>query len=148
MISAFLLCSSNQILIYQAEICGKGGGQGCSFLVSCLLGEEVLKENPKPSLTSTGNEDIDLSKLPPLNLMFPAPLWTVIVVICLAFDEYILGIMPASLYMLHIISQAPPWNGHYSHSHFFLERKIEAHKGYLFKVIRTIYQICLWNLNS
>ena len=78
MISAFLLCSSNQTLIYQAEICGKGLG-GCSFLFSWWLGEEVLKENPKPSLTSTDNEDIDLSKLPPLNLMFPAPLRTVIV---------------------------------------------------------------------
>lgn len=56
----------------------KGWG-GCSFLFSWWLGEEVLKENPKPSLTSTDNEDIDLSKLPPLNLMFPAPLRTVIV---------------------------------------------------------------------
>ena len=80
----------------------------CSFLVSWWLGEEVLKENPKPSLTSTDNEDIDLRKLPSLNLIFPAPLQTVIVVICLAFDEYILGIMPTSLYMLHTISQAPP----------------------------------------
>lgn len=52
----------------------KGVGGECSFLVSWWLGEEVLKENPKPILTSTGNEDTDLSKLPPLNLMFPAPL--------------------------------------------------------------------------
>ena len=85
----------------------KGGGK-CSFLVSWWLGEEVLEENPNPSLTSTDNEDINLSELPSLNLMFPAPLRTGIVVICLAFDEYILGIMPTSLYMLHIISQAPP----------------------------------------
>lgn len=61
-ISTPLPCSLNQTLISLADICGKGVEE--PVCLSLWEFTHRLRENPKQSLASADNEDIDLTKLP------------------------------------------------------------------------------------